>query len=116
MVSLPRNGPQRSGYSAGTVFGFTPLSFPPRKRGPRSRGVAAATVRTSAQWAFRWHCIQGAFTASGQGSTARALSCRPKALVASLSNSTNRTVRMLWRSSAMASTVFTASSAASVRG
>src|SRR5690625_3778414 len=32
---------------------FSPLSFPPRKRGPRNRGGAAATERTSAQWAFR---------------------------------------------------------------
>ena len=31
------------------------LPFPPRKRGPRSRGGAAATGRTSAQWVFSWH-------------------------------------------------------------
>src|SRR5690625_3091596 len=30
-------------------------SFPPRKRGPRNRGGAAVTVRTSAQGAFRRH-------------------------------------------------------------
>src|SRR5690625_4823434 len=38
---LSRNGPQRSGPSAGTMLGFPPRSFPPRKRGPRSRGVSA---------------------------------------------------------------------------
>src|SRR5690625_3888653 len=32
---------------------FSPLSFPPRKRGPRNRGGAAATERTAAQWACR---------------------------------------------------------------
>src|SRR5690625_3135687 len=55
MVPLPQNGPQRSGFSAGTVFEFIPLSFPPRKRGPRSRDDAAATERTSAHWALRRH-------------------------------------------------------------
>src|SRR5690625_3700670 len=37
------------------MLGFMPLSFPPRKRGPRSRGGAAATERTSAQRVFRRH-------------------------------------------------------------
>jgi len=53
MWPLSRNGPQRSGPSAGTMSGLPPCSFPPRKRGPRNRGGAAATERTSAQWAFR---------------------------------------------------------------
>src|SRR5690625_6474512 len=35
-----------------------PLSFPPRKRGPRSRDGAAATARTSAQRAFCRHDAQ----------------------------------------------------------
>src|SRR5690625_5568796 len=35
--------------------GFPPFSFPPRKRGPRNRGGAAVTKRTSAQRAFRQH-------------------------------------------------------------
>src|SRR5690625_7596768 len=35
--------------------GFPPFSFPPRKRGPRNRGGAVATKRTSAQRAFRQH-------------------------------------------------------------
>src|SRR5690625_6491553 len=56
---LPRNGPQRSGYSAGMVFGFMPHSFPPQKRGPRSRGGAAVTERTSTQRAFRRHDARG---------------------------------------------------------
>jgi len=55
VVQLPRSGPQRSGYSAGTMPGFPPFSFPPRKRGPRNRGGAVATKRTSAQRAFRQH-------------------------------------------------------------
>src|SRR5690625_2197920 len=33
-------------------------SFPPRKRGPRSRGGAAATEWTSAQWAFGRHGVR----------------------------------------------------------
>src|SRR5690625_5292533 len=37
---LSQCGPQRSGYSAGTMPGFPPRSFPPRKRGPRSRDGA----------------------------------------------------------------------------
>src|SRR5690625_3812756 len=44
------------------MLGFSPLSFPPplfsfppQKRGPRSRGGAAATARTSAQRIFRRH-------------------------------------------------------------
>src|SRR5690625_6542812 len=37
------------------MLGFSPPSFPPRKRGPRNRGGAAAAERTSAQWAFRQH-------------------------------------------------------------
>src|SRR5690625_2653513 len=41
MVRLPQSGPQRSEFSAGTVFRFPPLSFPPQKRGPRNRGGAA---------------------------------------------------------------------------
>src|SRR5690625_7580003 len=45
-----RNGSQRSGPSAGTMLGFIPHSFPPRKRGPRSRGGAAGAERTAAQW------------------------------------------------------------------
>src|SRR5690625_1426604 len=53
MAPLLQHGPQRREYSAGRMLGFTPLSFPPRKRGPRSRGGAAATARTSAQRAFR---------------------------------------------------------------
>src|SRR5690625_7937660 len=55
MAPLLQHGPQRREYSAGRMLGFTPLSFPPRKRGPRSRGGAAATARTSAQRAFRRH-------------------------------------------------------------
>gem|GEM_PF-2535569 len=55
MAPLPRNGPQCSGLSANTMLGFSPPSFPPRKRGPRNRGGAAAAERTSAQWAFRQH-------------------------------------------------------------
>src|SRR5690625_761707 len=34
-----------------------PLSFPPRKRGPRNRGGTAATKRTSAQRTFRWQAF-----------------------------------------------------------
>jgi len=49
---LPRSGPQRNGPSTGTMLGFIPHSFPPRKRGPSSRGGAAATERTSTQRAF----------------------------------------------------------------
>src|SRR5690625_5826112 len=41
MVRLPQSGPQRSEFSAGTVFRFPPRSFPPQKRGPRNRGGAA---------------------------------------------------------------------------
>src|SRR5690625_1438607 len=55
MVPRSPNGPQRSGPSSGTMLGFTPRSFPPRKRGPRNHGGAAATARTPAQWAFRRH-------------------------------------------------------------
>src|SRR5690625_7717670 len=40
------------------MLGFMPLSFPPRKRGPRSRDGAAATARTSAQRAFCQHDAQ----------------------------------------------------------
>src|SRR5690625_1770568 len=40
------------------MCGFTPHSFPPRKRGPRNRSGAAATVRTSAQWVLRRHDAQ----------------------------------------------------------
>jgi len=58
VVPLPRNGPQRSELSASTMLGFMPLSFPPRKRGPRSRGSAAATRRTSAQWAFGQYSVR----------------------------------------------------------
>ena len=43
MVPLPLYEPQRSERSAGAMCGFTPHSFPPRKRGPRSRDGAAAT-------------------------------------------------------------------------
>src|SRR5690625_7159235 len=50
MVPLPLYEPQRSERSAGAMCGFTPHSFPPRKRGPRNRDGAAATERTSAQW------------------------------------------------------------------
>src|SRR5690625_1026118 len=50
---LPLHGPQRSGYSAGRMLGFMPLSFPPQKRGPRNRDGAAATARTSAQRVLR---------------------------------------------------------------
>src|SRR5690625_1825090 len=49
MALLPRSGPQRSGQSAGEMLGVTRRWLPPRKRGPRSRGGAAATERTSAQ-------------------------------------------------------------------
>src|SRR5690625_5623984 len=52
VVPHPLAGPQRSGPSTGTMLGFIPHSFPPRKRGPRSRGGAAATERTSTQRAF----------------------------------------------------------------
>src|SRR5690625_863107 len=55
VVPHPLAGPQRSGPSTGTMLGFIPHSFPPRKRGPRSRGGAAATARTSAQRAFHRH-------------------------------------------------------------
>src|SRR5690625_899901 len=37
------------------MLGFIPRSFPPRKRGPRRRGGAAVTERTSVQWVFRQH-------------------------------------------------------------
>jgi len=37
------------------MLGFTPHSFPPRKRGPRNRSGAAVTERTSAQWVLRRH-------------------------------------------------------------
>src|SRR5690625_1984558 len=47
--------PQRSAPSAGTMLGFIPHSFPPRKRGPRSRGGAAVAERTSAQWVLHRH-------------------------------------------------------------
>src|SRR5690625_563946 len=66
MVPLPQNGPQRSGFSAGTVFEFIPLSFPPRKRGPRSRDDAAATERTSAHWALRRHDARGLLKRKGK--------------------------------------------------
>src|SRR5690625_1514597 len=33
VVSLPQSGPQRGGYSAGTVFRFTPLFVSPAKAG-----------------------------------------------------------------------------------
>src|SRR5690625_3822201 len=49
---------QRSERSAGAMCGFTPHSFPPRKRGPRNRDGAAATERTSAQWVFCWNDAQ----------------------------------------------------------
>src|SRR5690625_6187567 len=55
VVPLPRNGPQGSQGSAGTMLGFIPDSFPPRKRGPRSHGGAVATERASSQWVFRRH-------------------------------------------------------------
>src|SRR5690625_1438028 len=58
MVPLPQHGPQRSGLSANTMLGFMPPSSPPRKRGPRSRGGAAATARTSAQRVFRRHNVR----------------------------------------------------------
>src|SRR5690625_2015516 len=57
VVSPPRSGPQHSELSVGAMRGFTPLSFPPRKRGPRNRGGAAVTERTSAQRAFRRHGV-----------------------------------------------------------
>src|SRR5690625_7197525 len=53
VVPRSRNGSQRSGPSAGTMLGFIPHSFPPRQRGPRSRGGAAVADRASAQWGFR---------------------------------------------------------------
>src|SRR5690625_3194664 len=58
MAPLPRSGPQRSGFSAGTMPGFPPRSFPPRKRGPRNRGGAAVAERSSAQWALRRHDVR----------------------------------------------------------
>src|SRR5690625_3655128 len=48
--------------------GFTPLSFPPRKRGPRNRGGAAVTERTSAQRAFRRHGVGLPFVRSNPSS------------------------------------------------
>src|SRR5690625_1270200 len=44
--------------AAALLFPPAALSFPPRKRGPRNRGVAAATERTSAQRIFRRHDAQ----------------------------------------------------------
>src|SRR5690625_3842157 len=55
MVPLSRNGPQCSEFSAGTMSGFSPFSFPLRKQGPRNRGGAAVTEQTSVQWNFRRH-------------------------------------------------------------
>src|SRR5690625_721326 len=54
-VPLSRSGPERGGCSAGTMYGLSLLSFPLRKRGPRNRGGAVATKRTSAQRVFRRH-------------------------------------------------------------
>src|SRR5690625_297270 len=50
-------GPWLPAFAGKTRISFprAPSSFPPRKRGPRSRGGAAATARTSAQRAFRRH-------------------------------------------------------------
>src|SRR5690625_3425882 len=39
-------------------FSPPPLSFPPRKRGPRSRGGVAVMERTSAQRVFRRHDVR----------------------------------------------------------
>ena len=61
MAPLPQYGPQRSGLSAGTMLGFTPHSFPPRKRGPRNRDDAAVMERTSAQRTFRRHDVRAHF-------------------------------------------------------
>src|SRR5690625_3599975 len=38
-----------------------PLSFPPRKRGPRNRDDAAVMERTSAQRTFRRHDVRAHF-------------------------------------------------------
>src|SRR5690625_5358505 len=59
MAPLLQHGPQRRAYSAGRMLGFTPLSFPPRQRGPRRRGGAAATARTSAQRPVRRQDARG---------------------------------------------------------
>src|SRR5690625_1884381 len=52
--------PRSPRFSFALSFAFRALlSFPPRKRGPRGRGGAVATERTSAQWAFRWNDARG---------------------------------------------------------
>src|SRR5690625_7695153 len=54
MVSLPQSGPQRSEFSAGTVFGGSrPIRFPRESGGLGTAVALLSRERASAQWALR---------------------------------------------------------------
>src|SRR5690625_1102112 len=60
MVSLPQSGPQRSEFSAGTVFGGSrPIRFPRESGGLGPALALLSRERASAQWALRRRDVRG---------------------------------------------------------